>query len=94
MNSDKIYIIRCNDVESSTITGVYHTLEMAEENLLKMVDAINKRISRRNGIFDNPFIKVRIDNDEENILVRYRNSVRVMEIKECIADEANDGRLL
>ena len=65
-------------MESSTITGVYHTLEMAVENLLKMVDAINKRISRTNGEFDNPFEPDEIGEDEENILVRYRNGVSSM----------------
>jgi hypothetical protein len=60
---------------------------MAEENLLKMVDAINKRISKRNDGLGSTFEKAEIVEDEENILVRYRNGARGMEIKECIADE-------
>jgi hypothetical protein len=67
---------------------------MAVENLLKMVDAINKRISRTNGEFDNPFEPDEIGEDEENILVRYRNGVSSMVIKECIPDEPYDDSLL
>ena len=86
MNSEKIYIIRCNDVDSSIVKGVYHTLGTAEENLLKMVNAINKRISKRNDDFENTFDKAVVGEGNEDILVRYRNGVRVMEIKECLPD--------
>ena len=73
-------------MDSSIVKGVYHTLEMAEENLLKMVNEINMRISNSNSENDNPFEKTVIREDDENIMVRYRNGVRVIEIKECIPD--------
>ncbi|MFA6126150.1 MAG: hypothetical protein WC699_02500 [Bacteroidales bacterium] len=93
MLKDKVYIIRCYDMGSSSIEGVYDTYERAEVDLLKIVGVINERLLRRNDEYHTPFIQDTKNEDEPDVLVQYRNRIRVMEIRQYEVNKPYDDMI-
>ncbi len=79
---NKVYLIRCFDMGCSSIEGIYDSYEKAEVDLLKIVGVVNERLKRRNDEYHTPFVQNTRNKDEPDVLVQYRNRVRVMEIRQ------------
>jgi len=65
---------------SSSIDGIYDTFDKADEHIQMLVKEINSRLTTREDKFQTLFEKQEVNRDEGDVLVRYRNNLRVMEI--------------
>jgi hypothetical protein len=90
MNNNKVFLIRCYDMGCSSIEGIYDSYEKAEVDLLKIVEVVNERLKRRNDEYHTAFVKAAIPEDDVDVLVQYRNRVRVMEIRQYELNKPND----
>jgi len=81
MTDDKVFLIKCYDMGCTNIYGVFETYEVAETELLKLVEVLNARIKKGNREGDTFFYKRDFDDDQGTVLLKYANRHRVVEIK-------------
>ena len=67
---------------SSSIDGIYDTFDKAEGHLQMLVKEINSRLITREDDLQTLFEKQELNGDEGDVLVRYDNNIRAIEIRQ------------
>jgi len=78
---------------SSSVQGVYDTIEKATDALVHMVQEMNERITNRKIEYDTPFTEDEISEEDGNVLLRYSSRLRVMDVRTYGMNKAPDATL-